>query len=768
MKHFRPTTILTFAASTLLCVGLTRADEIKSFVDQRCMDCHDASTKEGGFSIEQMFDTSIDASVRMELASHVIGRVERGEMPPEEEKEFFQSDETKEFIRSLDKTLLTYFNEQKKSGLGHMRRLKSSQYVNTLNDLLGYPLRNIEAILPTDDKGAIDPAEVTDFHLARYVRSAERALDYVLYRELGEAQTLALTPDNILKVNSYFRVQVAKASKDNNALLDPQKGLLIIGNRFGRFSQYAEAFSPRIRKAGLYQVRVRVIAFRDPTDFRIAARSSPPTSGQLSGLIGSRPVYFGHAKAGEPNEVEIKAFFDAGDKVAVQKTSSTRGAGRYAGKHWKSGHQTGLWVPLVEVTGPLNEEIISTRRALLGDHPANREGAAKVLADFLPRAFRGPTTPDEVAPFLAIYDRDLTRSEEHIHALREALKAVLTSPRVLYRNGGSGTLNDYEIATRLSYFLWSTMPDETLFSLAAEGQLSNPAVRSAQVDRMLADKRSERFVREFTNYWLQLHRVGETKPAFRTRPIYNEVLEEDIRTETRVFFREVLDEDLDVANFLDSDWAMLNENMATLYGLTDRDVSGSQFRRVALKPEDSRGGLLAQSSFACLTSNGSETQPILRGVWILKNLLNQPLEPPKNVEPIETDARGATSILEQIRLHRDAAACRSCHQKIDPLGIALENYGVIGNWREKYRSDLPIETSVKEYSNLSGMSGVKKFLLEQQDEFRVQLINKLKEYALGREITYYDLTDSRRIAAKHRGLRELTKQIVASETFTVR
>ena len=342
----------------------------------------------------------------------------------------------------------------------------------------------------------------------------------------------------------------------------------------------------------------------------------------------------------------------------------------------------------------------------------------------------------EVGPFLAVYDRDLAKSKDHLHALREALKTVLVSSRFLYRNGGDGPLDDYEIATRLSYALWNTMPDKTLFELAAAGKLSTPKIREQQVEHMLADAKSDRFVRRFTDYWLQLHRVGETKPGFRTKPAYDAILEENIRTETRLFFREILHKDLDVANFLDSDWAMLNENMATLYGLEKRGNTGPEFRRVKLRPEDRRGGLLGQSSFACLTSNGSETHPILRGVWVLKNLLNQPLEPPKNVEPTETDSRGAKSMLDQIRLHRDAKACQSCHIKIDPLGIALENYGVIGNWRDEYRSQLPIVTKVEEFSELDGIGGVKGFLAEREDEFKVELINKLKEYILGREITY--------------------------------
>ena len=425
-----------------------------------------------------------------------------------------------------------------------------------------------------------------------------------------------------------------------------------------------------------------------------------------------------------------------------------------------------MWVQLLEATGPLQSEIEATRRALLGDAPASREGAAQVLARILPRAFRRPIKAAETAPFLAVYDRDLARSGDHLRALRESLKTVLTSPQFLYRNSGAGPLGDFEIATRLSYFLWGTMPDRELFGLASEGRLRDPATRAAQVDRLLADARSDRFVRSFTDYWLQLHRVGETKPGFRTKPAYNATLEEDIRTETRLFFREILHGDLDVANFLDSDWTMLNEKMAELYGLKDRGITGTAFRRISLEPEDRRGGLLTQSSFACLTSNGSETQPILRGVWIIQNILGQNLEPPKGTEPIETDSRGATSMLDQIRLHRDAEACQGCHIKIDPLGIALENYGVIGNWRDSYRSKLPIVTTVEEYSDLSGPDGVKEFLAARAADFEIALINRLKEHALGRETTYYDLHRTRQMAAAPgAGLKTLLKAIVADESL---
>ncbi len=735
---------------------------IEDFADKHCMECHDVDTEKGGFNIEPIFDPPTPDR-RADFLSHIIGMVERGEMPPEEKPEFFKSDETKAFIAATGGELLAYFEKKAETRLGHLQRLRSDHYVNTIQSLLGYPLRNIESILPTDDRASLHPAEVTDYHLVRYVKAAEQALGYAINRTSKGEQTIRLDIPALVKRNEK---RGARARVPHH----PEKGWMLARSRVGGFSTSSEikTWKP-IPLAGLYRVRARVMAHRQPTNFRVAVRSSNPTSNQVSGLMGSTPIHKGRAEVDRFSDIEVDAYFDAGDYPVVQKTSETWAPFRINEFEVDNEKHNGMWVQMLEATGPLPDEIEAKRGAILGNHPPGREGAARVLADFLPRAFRSPVADDDVEPFLEVYDRDLAKSNDHHHALREALKTALASTRFLYRNGGSGPLNSYEIATRLSYFLWSTMPDETLFALAKEGKLSQPEIRAAQVDRMLADAKSERFVRDFTDFWLQLHRVGETKPGFRTKPRYNALLEEDIRTETRLFFREVLHGDLDVASFLDSDWTMLNENMATLYQMTDRDITGIEFRRVTLKPEDQRGGLLAQSSFACLTSNGTETQPILRGVWVLQNLLNQPLEPPKNVEPIETDARGAKTMLEQIRLHRDAEACQGCHQKIDPLGIALENYGVIGNWRTQYRSKLPIVTTVEEYSDLSGIAGVKAFLAEREEEFEVQLINKLKEYALGREITYYDLHRSRHSAAAGKiGLKSLIKAIVADESFLVR
>ena len=207
------------------------------------------------------------------------------------------------------------------------------------------------------------------------------------------------------------------------------------------------------------------------------------------------------------------------------------------------------------------------------------------MAALLPRAFRRPVKADEVEPFLAVYDRELAKSSQHESALHEALKAVLVSSHFLYRNSATGLLNDHEIASRLSYFLWNSMPDDELFELAAQGDLQKPEVRARQVERMLDDEKAERFLSDFSNYWLKLHQVAQMRPKVNPGIRFDATLEEDIRTETRLFFREVLQRDLSVDNFLDSDWSMLNENLAIVYNIKDRDIVGRKHRRVTFNPK---------------------------------------------------------------------------------------------------------------------------------------------------------------------------------------
>ncbi|MEK6235341.1 MAG: DUF1592 domain-containing protein [Planctomycetales bacterium] len=323
------------------------------------------------------------------------------------------------------------------------------------------------------------------------------------------------------------------------------------------------------------------------------------------------------------------------------------------------------------------------------------------------------------------------------------------------------------LASRLSYFLWSSPPDETLLKLAAAGKLRSDL--SAQVTRMLADSRSDRFVRQFVRRWLDLDNIGAMPPSEDFLEYYRDNLETAMRKETETFFRNVLDNNLSLREFLDADYSFLNRELALHYGV--EGVQGNELQRVSLKGSR-RGGLPGHGAFLTASANGVDTSPVVRGIYVLEKLLGYtPPPPPPDVPTIEPDIRGAVTIREQLVKHRESATCAECHRKIDPLGFALENFDAIGGWRDEYEKKNPIDSAGK----LPGgdafrtVPEFRKLLVERQDQFNRCLTEKLMTYALGRELEVGDRPSVDEILAeldgKKSGLRDLMRLVVLSKPF---
>jgi hypothetical protein len=378
-------------------------------------------------------------------------------------------------------------------------------------------------------------------------------------------------------------------------------------------------------------------------------------------------------------------------------------------------------------------------------------------------------------------------------AMLTAYQAVLCSPDFLFLRERSKALDDYALASRLSYFLWSSMPDEELFSLAAGGKLRDPVIRRQQVERMLDSPKSHEFTRNFCGQWLDLRKIECTTPDRQLYPEFDEQLQEAMLKETELYFEEVLQNDLSLLNFVDSDWTIVNRRLAEHYGLPE--VQGLEFRKVALPPESPRGGVLTQASVLKITANGTVTSPVLRGAWLLQRILGQPpAPPPPNVPALEPDTRGAVSIREQYAAHRQVQACAACHAKIDPHGFALETFDVIGGWRDAYRSlgkGAPVDRSVDgvrvnyrqgplveaadvlpDQRRFHNVQEYKRLLLDQPDPIARSLCEKLMIYALGRGLTVGDrpVVDRivHRVQAENYGFRTLIHEIVASEPFVTK
>ena len=363
--------------------------------------------------------------------------------------------------------------------------------------------------------------------------------------------------------------------------------------------------------------------------------------------------------------------------------------------------------------------------------------------------------------------KKLNEGMKPLDALQLGCQAVLCSPGFLYLNLGEGALDEVALASRLSYFLWSSPPDETLLDLAFAGQLK-PGL-SAQVTRMLADPKSERFVRHFVRRWLDLDNIGTMPPSGEFLIYYRDNLETAMRGETETFFRHVLDNNLPPREFLNADYSFLNRELALHYGI--EGVQGNQLQRVSLN-NSRRGGLLGHGAFLTASANGVDTSPVVRGIYVLEKLLGYtPPPPPPDVPAIEPDIRGADTIRDLLQKHREVATCAECHRKIDPLGFALENFDAIGGWRDEYEKKTPIDPSGKlpGGDHFRTVPEFRKLLVDRQDQFDRCLTEKLLTYALGRELEIGDRPGIDQILAdladRKGGLRDLISLVVLSDPF---
>ena len=370
---------------------------------------------------------------------------------------------------------------------------------------------------------------------------------------------------------------------------------------------------------------------------------------------------------------------------------------------------------------------------------------------------------------------------EPFAAFKDGLKAALCSPAFLYLEepeSKDGKLSAHALASRLSYFLTSSMPDAELRALADSGEVLKPGVKLAQARRLLASPKSDAFVEGFLNTWLNLRSLGDMPPD---RDVFGRYYSQDLQSamkrETQLFMRHLMDANESLASFLDADYTFVNQPLATLYGLGRicPPEKAHEFHRVSL-PDHRRGGLLGQGSVLTVSANGIETSPVTRGVWVLENILGTPpAPPPDNVPPIDPDVRGAKSMRDIITKHRDNPNCYECHQKIDPLGFALENFDPIGAWRTHYMVGKAKGPEIDSSGELPGgkaftdITGLKQILVERRTPFARMLTEKLLAYACGRRMEVLDRPQVDRIvtgsAKDNFGLRSLVESIVLSETF---
>ncbi len=464
----------------------------------------------------------------------------------------------------------------------------------------------------------------------------------------------------------------------------------------------------------------------------------------------------------------------------------------------------------LEVEGPIFDQWPTAgHRLLFGDLPLRpaastdesvdvvskdpHADAERLLTSFMAAAYRGPVPGAEVKRFMGVVDTALASGARFTDAMITAYSAVLCSPAFLTVDEKPGRLDGNAVASRLALFLWNSSPDETLRKLAASNQLNDPQAVVAQADRLLADPRSRRFVDAFLDYWLDLRKIVATAPDASLYPDYylDDLLSESAEQETQLFFNELVQKDLPASNIVWSGFAMLNERLATHYGIPG--VEGVAIRRVELPEGCVRGGLMTQASVLKVTANGTTTSPVVRGAWIMERVLGKPPPPPPpSVPAIDPDIRGATTIRQQLEKHRSLASCAACHAKIDPAGLALESFDVLGGWRDRYRAmgDGPHEAGfghngqpfafhvgpsvdpsgvLPDGRRFEDIQDLKSLLLDDSRQVARNLVGQLVAYGTGAPIRFGDREAVERILdhaqADHYRVRGLIREIVKSDLF---
>lgn len=767
--------VLAIGVATAQGQSLVR-EQLAPFLKQHCFDCHSGETPEGGFNLQTTSDDLSDAEVRRRWV-YLHDRVAVGEMPPKSEARP-SADSKSQFLATLGEALTRADLASREVVL---RRLNRNEYENTVRDLFGIHV-DVKRLLPDDatEQGFDTTASALSLSAEQMVLYVEAA-DLVLDRVFGP-------PKKPITMKKTANFATSKRGVDSSERKLPDGVVLFSGAKF------LPMYDTSLSTPGLYRVRMKIRAEQseEPVVMHVM--------GGTTGAIAAHTAGFFEALPGKVTSVE---FTDRNPE-----RSDCFAFGLVGGfPWWKVDEQeykgAGLFIGDIEIEGPIEPWPPTSRTELLGDldpESGTLDDIRAILSRILPQAFRRATNETEVQPFVALAKQALDEGLSFEAALRRGLKGIICAPELLFleenRLGSESqaTIDDYALASRLSYFLWSSLPDKQLLSLADRGELQKSEVLHAQIERMLADPKSDRFIESFTGQWLRLYDLDFTVPDQNLYPEYGQLLRQSMLDETHAFFREVLDRDHSVNDFIDSDFAMLNKPLADFYGIDG--VKGLAVRRVKLPDDSVRGGVLTQASVLKVSADGTRTSPVLRGAWILKYLYGTPSPPPPpTIAAIEPDIRGATTIREQLAKHREHESCNRCHQKIDPPGFALESFDVIGAQRDWYRTrgsgkyvkvprhpqapkhyvqyrqgaDVDASGKMPDGRTFADIRDYKRLLLEDKTAMPRSLARLLLTYSLGRQLGFSDRPEVERIVASVRpkdyGLRSLIHEIVQSTTF---
>jgi len=658
----------------------------------------------------------------------IVRVVSNGEMPPKRKKTQPSEAEKAEFLTLADETFIKVSCVGPKNpGRVTLRRLNRAEYNNTIRDLCGIDYRPADDF-PSDDVGygfdnIGDVLSMPPILLEKYLVAAENILNQAV-----------VPPGTLLSSKQGFRPQ--------NLLVQPREARSRDGRPKILFTTAGQTWLPKFNfpADGEYILRFKLNG--------IPEGDMPP---KYEIKLDDQLIQPGEVRGSQSITVEVKRKVAAGErKIAVSFVNPSKISELKSGTTPRT-----LGVELIEIEGPLqgaSKPLPKSTQMILVAQPKDSmpeavDAAARaVLNEFARRAYRRPPQAAEIDRLMQLFHR---ANDEHQESFAEAiklpLKAILVSPHFLFRvekdplpGQEFRNLSDFELASRLSYFLWSSMPDEELYRTAERGQLRQPEILKAQVQRMLKDPKSRALTENFAGQWLQLRNLLTLTPDPETFQGWDESLRKAMIQETELFFDHIVKNDRSILEFLDADYTFLNDRLSWHYGVPN--IRGEQFRYVKLPPEKRRGGLMTQASTLTVTSNPTRTSPVKRGKWIYENIMG--LQPPPaapDVPELPPNDKLKGTLRQQMEQHRSNPACAGCHAKLDPLGFGLENFDGIGRWRDTDNQQ-PIDASgvLPEGESFNGPSELRKVMLGKAELFRKCLAEKLLTFALGRGLEYYD------------------------------
>jgi hypothetical protein len=753
----------------------------KAFLTRYCQGCHNDRARTGNMSVQPL--KLDDLAANDETWEKILRKISLGEMPPSGAAKPPRQSLT-EFSQWLSASLDRNAALHPDPGRSTLRRLNRAEYANAVRDLLDLKI-DVSDELPVDDSGLgfdniADALTVSPTLMDRYVRVAGK----VSRTATGLTSRRAVTTDFPITKDPFSNQRASDElpldSRGGGAFkfYAPYSGDYVIAIDLNQAAGDSIKHLPanhieaKVRlKAGLH-----VIGASFPRTMTLEQSVTPLTPATLRGL---KP-------AGPAPQVAVNVQVDGARVKQVLVDSYASGI-----------LDTGLPseqvvfardIEKMSIMGPLDvtgsSETASRRRIFTCRPSAKLSEAAcarSIVSRIAHQAYRRPLTAVDIAPLMQMYAQG--RKEGNFeHGIEAALELVLVSPSFLFMHesdpadaapGSVHRISDVELATRLSFFLWSSIPDAQLLSLAEKGQLSKPAVLKKQVARMIADPRAQALTDNFAGQWLYLRRLEFQRPDKNVFPDFDERLRSAMLTETSMFFDGVVRQNRSVLDFISSNYTYANERLAEHYGIPG--VRGATFRKVALTPAEHRGGLLTQGSILTVTSYENRTSVVLRGKWILDNLLAAPPPPPPpNVPPLDAVPGAAKlSIREQMELHRKNPVCASCHSKMDPLGFSLENFDAVGAWRNTAIGKTIDPSGVlPDGTKFAGPAGLQDILMSRKDQFVEAFTERLMIYALGRGVEAANQPDIRAIraaAAKDNyRIGDIILGIVQSVPFTMR